>query len=107
MGYWSQIRGEYGRALGYYTQALERGVATEAVFSNGGSLLMEMGRGPEAILLYQQGLKRFQNSVDILYNLAVARWQEGRLDEVKNLTQRILSINPRHEGAVGLAARLR
>ncbi len=107
MGYWLQVRGEYGPALSYYNQALAAGVISEAVFSNGGALLLEMGRASEAVGMYEQGLKHFRNSVDILYNLAVAKWQQGEMDDVKKLVQRILSIQPRHDGALGLASRLR
>jgi superkiller protein 3 len=107
MGYWFLVRGERSLALDYYKQAIALGVVSEAVFSNRGALLQEIGQIPEAVEVFEQGLKYFKNSTDILYNLAVARWQQGQMEEVKKLIDRILSINPRHEGAMGLAARLR
>ena len=66
-----------------------------------------MGRLPEAINVYDQGLQRYQNSIELLYNFAVARWQEGQLDIVKTLVNKIIALNPRHEGALALAARLK
>lgn len=107
MGYWFLVRGERSRALDSYQQAISLGVISEALYSNSGALLQEIGHTPEAVEIFEKGLKYFKNSTDILYNLAVARWQLGQMDEVKKLIQKILSINPRHEGAMGLASRLR
>jgi hypothetical protein len=107
MGYWSQVRGEYGKASAYYQRAYDAGVCSEVLYSNWGALLVEMGRIPEAISLYEQGISQYKGSVEILYNLAVAHWEGGHMDLVKPLLEKILVINPRNEKALSLLARIK
>ena len=99
MAYWFQVRGEVTKAQAAYEKAAAAGDESEAFFSNQGAMLTDLGKVVPAIELYERGLRLYPDSVKILYNLAVARWETGSVEEARRLAQRVLAIEPFHVDA--------
>lgn len=64
-----------------------------------GAQFFERGFSPEAERAYRQALRREPRSIDAHYNLGVLYWRQGRWEEVVKAFEKVLALDPSHEGA--------
>lgn len=102
MGYWYQTRGFAREARQTYEQAIAAGVRSPLLYANLGMMNAEEGRFSAAVEVYEQGLEKFPRSIDLLYNLSVAKWNLGEWSDVIALLNKIQTIDPKNAQAARL-----
>lgn len=83
-------RGQLEPALGYIGQSLEKFDRSILAWNLQGLILDTMGRTDEAIVSYQQALKRVPNEENVSFNLAVAYFRKGDKSRAREICDRIL-----------------
>jgi tetratricopeptide (TPR) repeat protein len=86
----SYERGQLEPALGYIGQSLEKFDRSLLAWNLQGLILDTMGRTDEAIVSYQQALKRVPNEENVSFNLAVAYFRKGDKARAREICDRIL-----------------
>jgi tetratricopeptide (TPR) repeat protein len=87
--------GEYEKAIGEYTAALEKEPNNVSVLTNLGVAYYNNGQLDQAIAQYQKALETAPNDADIHSNLAAAYVQQGKFDQALAEYQKAIELEPK------------
>lgn len=67
-------------------------------YNTKGSALNYMGKTDEAIVVYQEGIERYDNFPQLYYNLGLAYFSNKDYEKAKESFRHTLRLNPKHAG---------
>lgn len=90
---------QWDKAITCYQRAIELQPDFVAAYTELGRLLIRQYRLQDAIVLSGKALARHPDAVEIHFNLGIAYQEHGEADKALACYQRVLGIDPGHEGA--------
>lgn len=90
------------KAIEYYQQAIRSNEYFLPAYHNLASILVKQNSYKQAIKILQQGLTHYPSNIELLYDLAIANYQNGNITTAKQYIEKILKINPNDKMALEL-----
>ncbi len=88
--------GKIEEALKIYIFLIQNKIYDPRVLNNLGSLYSQLKQFDKAILLFEESIKRFPNSLEAYANLANILVAKGRSDTAKNILNKAIELNPKY-----------
>ena len=88
--------GKIEEALKIYNFLIQNKIYDPRVLNNLGSLYSQLKQFDKAILLFDESIKRFPNSLEAYTNLANILVAKGRSDTAKNILNKAIELNPKY-----------
>ena len=90
------------KAIEYYQQAIRSNEYFLPAYHNLASILVKQNSYKQAIKILQQGLTHYPSNIELLYDLAIANYQNGNITTAKQYIEKILKISPNDKMALEL-----
>jgi len=88
--------GKIKEAAEIYNFLIANKIYDPRIFNNLGSIFFQLKQFDKAILLFEESIKRFPNSLEIYPNLANALIQKGRNDLAKKILNKAIELSPKY-----------
>ncbi len=88
--------GKIKQAADIYNFLIQNKIYDPRVFNNLGSIYSNLKQFDKAILLYDESIKKFPNSLEAYINLANVMIVKGKIDIAKKILNKVIELNPNY-----------